>query len=118
MINKILVIDDEIIICNAIKSHFTQKGYTVEICLSYNEFQEKINLEEFDLMFLDLYLKDIKGLDLLKIARKMEPSLKIIIISSYLDPGNISKAKELGAFECTRKNSQMFQTLDQIIESL
>ena len=118
LINKILIIDDEIIICNAIKSHFTQKGYDVEICLSYQEFQEKINLGKYDLMFLDLHLKDIKGLDLLKIARNMEPSLKIIIISSYLDPGNISKAKELGAYECTSKNSQMFQVLDQIIETL
>ena len=118
MINKILIIDDEIIICKAVKSHFTQKGYDVEVCFSYREFQEKINLGEFDLMFLDLHLKDIKGLDLLKIARNMTPSLKIIIISSYLDPSNISKAKELGAYHCTSKNSQMFQVLDQIVENL
>lgn len=69
-------------------------------------------------MFLDLHLKDIKGLDLLKIARNMTPSLKIIIISSYLDPSNISIAKELGAYQCTHKNSQMFQVLDQIVETL
>lgn len=118
MIKHILIIDDEIIFCNALRNHFTNKGYQVEICTSYHEFQEKILLREFDLILLDLNLKDIKGLELLKIVRQMEPDLRIIIISAYLDNKNILRAKELGAYECTSKNSQMFQVLDQLIEGL
>ena len=63
-----LIIDDAIIICNAIKSHYTQKGYYVKSS-SYQEFQDNVTLEKFDLILLDLNLKDIKGLDLLKSAR-------------------------------------------------
>ncbi len=119
MINKILIIDDEIVFCNALRYHLTQKGYEVEICISYNEFQNnKINLWQVDLMLLDLNLKDIKGLDLLQIVLATKPDLKIIIVSSYLDHSNILKAKERGAYECTSKNSRLFDVLDNIIKEI
>ena len=117
MINKILIIDDAIIICNAIKSHYIQKGYYVESS-TYEEFQDNITLEEVDLILLDLNFKDIKGLELLKIIREIHPDIKIIVVSSYLDHNNISKAKELGAYKCISKNSQLFQVLDQIFEAI
>ena len=118
MINKILIIDDEIIVCNAIKSHYILKGFYVEGCSSYQEFQDNINLEKFDLILLDLNLKDIKGLELLKVIREIHPDIKIIVVSSYLDHINISKARELGAFKCISKNSQLFPVLDQIFETM
>lgn len=113
-----MTIDDEVIICNAIRSHYTQKGYDVVGCVSYQEFQDNITLEKFDLILLDLNLKGIKGLELLKIIKEINPNIKIIVISSYLDHSNISKAKELGAYKCISKNSQLFQVLDQIIETM
>jgi DNA-binding NtrC family response regulator len=118
VISKILIIDDEIIFCNALRYHLTQKGYAVKVCTSYTEFQNHITLWEFDLVLLDLNLEDIKGIDLLQIAMGMNPDIKIIVVSAYLDDHNIEKAKELGAYECTHKNSQMFKILDRIIESM
>ena len=118
MINKILVVDDEIIFCNALRYHLTQKGFQVEISTSYHDFQKKVTFYQFDLMLLDLHLNDIKGLDLLQIAVKINPNMKIIVVSSYLDHSNILKAKELGACECINKNSQMFQVLDRIIKTM
>ncbi|MEW5802712.1 MAG: response regulator [bacterium] len=110
--------DDEIIFCNALRYHLTQRGYRVESCTSFHDFQKNINLWQFDLVLLDLNLKDIKGLDFLQIIIGIRPGLKVIILSAYLDHRNIVKAKELGAYECISKNSQMFQVLDQIIDAL
>ena len=118
VINKILIIDDEIIFCNALRHHLIQKGYGVEVCTSYQEFQNKIDLGQFEVLLLDLNLKDIKGLDLLQIIIGIKLDLKVIIISAYLDHSNILKAKELGACECIKKSSQMFHVLDRIIETL
>jgi len=113
-----LIIDDEIIFCNALRYHLTQKKYDVEICTSYHEFQNNINLRHFDLVLLDLNLKDIKGIDLLPIVLRMKPDIKIVIVSAHLDHKNILEAKELGAYECTSKNSRMFRVLDQLIDTL
>ena len=118
MISKILVIDDNNIFCNAIKNHLSQKEYDVEICISYSEFQDKIDIREFDLILLDMRLKDAKGLDILQYILKMDPNQRVIMISSYLDYENILKAKELGAYICINKNSNLFHELDHIIETL
>lgn len=116
--NKILIIDDEIIFCNALKNHLMQKGHDVTICNSYREFQKKINLHQFDLILLDLNLQDIHGFDLFKIAMEINPNLDVIMISAFLNDDNLSKAKELGICKYAKKNTQMFQVLDKIIETM
>ncbi|MGA1867293.1 MAG: response regulator [bacterium] len=118
VINRILIIDDEIIFCKALKYHLTQKGYDVDICNSYHEFQHEIDLFQFDLILLDIHLEDIHGLDLFKIAQEINPKIKVIIISAYLDYDNISKAKELGAYDFVYKNTKMFQVLDQLFDGM
>lgn len=121
MIKKILVIDDNNIFCNAIKNHLSQKDYVVEVCVSCHEFQEKNNInniKEFDLILLDLRLKDGEGLDILKHISEIIPDKKVIMVSSYLDSENISKAKELGVYKCIDKNSKLFHELDHVIETL
>ena len=118
MIKKILVIDDNNIFCNAIKNHLSQKKYEVETCISCAEFQNKINIEKFDLVLLDMRLKDGEGLDILKHISEIIPDKRVIMISSYLDHENILKAKELGAYKCINKNSNLFHELDHIIETL
>lgn len=118
LIKKILVIDDNIIFCNAIKYHLSQKEYDVEICISYTELQDKIDIKEFDLILLDMKLKDAEGFDILQYISKINQNKKVIIVSSYLDNENVSKAKELGAYKCIDKSSYLFNELDQIIETL
>ena len=54
MISKILVVDNNIIFCNALKYHLIQKEYDVEICISYSDFQDRININDFDLILIDM----------------------------------------------------------------
>ena len=118
MINKILVIDDNTIFCNAVKNHLSQKEYKVKTCLSHSEFEDKIDIEEFDLILLDMKLKDAEGLDILQDILKISPEKKIIIISSYLDDKCILKANELGAYKYIHKSSNLFEELDLIIKEI
>ncbi|MGA1864938.1 MAG: response regulator [bacterium] len=118
MIKKILVVDDNNIFCNAVKNHLLQKEYEVEICTSCAEFKNKINIKRFDLILLDLRLKDGQGLDILKDISEITPGKKVVMISSYLDNENISKAKKFGAYKCINKNSNLFYELDHIIGTL
>ncbi len=118
MFNKILVIDDNLIFCNAIKYHLSQNKYNVAICISYSELQNKIDIKEYDLILLDLSLKDANGLDVLEDILKSNPEKMVIIVSSYLDNVNILKAKKLGAYKCLNKNSRLFDELDILIEEI
>ena len=118
MINKILVIDDNIIFCNALKYHLTKKQFEVSICISHTEFNDKINISEFDLILLDMRLRDGEGLDILKTISNSNLNKMVIMISSFLDKENILKAKELGAYKCINKNSNLFNELDIIMDDL
>ncbi|MGA1841134.1 MAG: response regulator [bacterium] len=118
MIKKILVIDDNPIFCNAIKYHLSQKVYDVEICISCEEFKNKINIKEYDLILLDMRLKDGEGLDILKYTLELNPNKKVIMVSSYLDNEELSKAKKLGAYKCIKKSSNLFFELDNILKTL
>jgi len=118
LINKILIIDDNIIFCNALRYHLSKKEYDVKICISYSEFQDKVNIKEFDLILLDMRLKDGEGVDILQIISKKNPKNKVIMISSFLNNENIIKLRELGAYKCINKNSNLFNELDNIMENL
>lgn len=118
VIYKILIVDEEIIFCNALRYHLTQKGYDVEVCSSYTELQDEINLFEFDLILLDLNFKNPKGLEILQIVKGINPKIQVVFVSGYLDHQLISKAKALGANACACKNVQLFQVLDQIMETM
>lgn len=116
--NKILIIDDDLIFCNAMKYHLLQNEHDVDICISYKEFQEKIDIKKYDLVLLDIRLKDAEGLDILKVISDISPEKKVIIVSSYLDDESVSKAEDLGAYKCVHKNSQLFDALDLIIDEI
>lgn len=103
-----MIIDEETIFCNALRYHITQKGFNVAVCISYLENQNKINICEFDLIIPDLNRKYIKGFEFLQIAQKTNPDTKIIVLSSNLEHFDISNAKQLGAYACASKNSQLF----------
>jgi len=118
LIKKILIIDDSIIFCNALKYHLSKKEYDIKICISYSEFQDKINIKEFDLILLDMSLKDGEGIDILQIISEINPKNKVIIVSSFLNNENIIKSKELGAYKCINKNCNLFNELDDIIDNL
>lgn len=117
MNNKILVIDDDIIFCNALKYHLSQKDYEVETCISHAEFQDK-DIKGFDLILLDMKLKDAEGLDIIQYILKTNPDKKVIIISSYLNDRSIIKANELGAYKCIHKSSKLFEELDLVIKEI
>ena len=117
MINKILVIDENTIFCNALKYHLSQKEFNVETCLSHSEFQDK-DIKEYDLILLDIKLRDEQGLDIIQYILGKCPEKKIIIISSYLDEESILKANELGAYKCIHKSSRLFKELDNLIKEI
>ena len=87
---KILIIDDEIDICNNIKAILNDEGYVSEIALNSDQAFKHISNNNFDLVILDVWLDDsnFDGLEILKEIRKKH-DLPIIIISGH---GNIDMA--------------------------
>ncbi len=87
---NILVIDDEIDICNNIKAILTDEGFNVQIAHNSEDALSYITKHSYSLIILDVWLDNSKydGLEILKQIRKND-SVPIIVISGH---GNIEMA--------------------------
>jgi len=103
VLGKLLVIDDEEYIGWVIKKAFEATEDEVTLCLDGKSGLLEIERQSFDLVFLDLRLPDIDGMDLLIELKKLQPNLAVIIITAH---GSIDTAIEClkrGAFDYITK---------------
>ncbi len=96
---KILVIDDDIDICNLLNRFLTRKGYEVETAMSGKGGLEKISAVVYDLVFCDFKLRDMDGRDIIAKVKETQPNLKVIIITGYSDIKTAVDVMKKGAFD-------------------
>ncbi|KKM70128.1 hypothetical protein LCGC14_1443870, partial [marine sediment metagenome] len=79
---KILVIDDEPDIGWLFSKILSEEGYKVLISLNGEEGISKIKKEKPDLVFLDLKLPGMDGIEILKEIRTFDKDLLIIVLTA------------------------------------
>lgn len=100
---KILVVDDEKNICWVLKRLFNQKGFIVEEANSGSDALAKVKSNNFDLIFLDIIMPDISGLDVLEEIRFLKNAPPVIIMTAQSTMKNAVEAMKRGAFEYVTK---------------
>ena len=103
--SNILVIDDEIDIRESIVAILSDEGFLCDNASNSNEAIHLIGINKYDLIILDVWLNDpdYDGMKLLKLIKKDNAKVPIIIISGH---GNIDMAVEAikeGAYEFVEK---------------
>ena len=94
---KILVIEDELALCETIVSYLEEEGYRCEQAATVELGSEKVNLYEYDCMLVDIGLPDGSGLSLVKELKKCHPETGIIIISAKNSLDDKISGLDLGA---------------------
>jgi len=79
---KILVIEDEQGLRDAIKDSLQKEAYLVETADDFNTAYEKLFIYEYDCILLDIMLPNGSGLDILKELKKANKTENVIIISA------------------------------------
>jgi DNA-binding NtrC family response regulator len=96
---KILIIDDEHMVCETLQDILQEDGYQVRIALNALSGLAEIERETPDLIISDLKLPDLSGLELLKRVKHKRPNLEIIIMTGLGEAETYLEAKEEGAFD-------------------
>ena len=121
--SRILVVDDEINICILYAEELTEEGYEVVTASSTAEAVEKLQQMEFDLVVLDIKLKNESGIDLLQKIVKERHEMPVILCSAFscykddfsawLADGYIDKSGDLSELkqEITRVLSKKAQRM-------
>jgi len=96
---KILVVDDERIICAGCEKILGEAGYQVKTTLSARKALEMLKEEPFDIVITDIKMPELSGIELLEIIRKEYPEITVIVITGYSTVETAVEAMKLGAFD-------------------
>ena len=96
---KILVVDDEIRMCDSLFELLSGSGYEVSTAQSAIDAIDKIKIGKFDLIITDIKMPEKTGLDLLRTVKEIDPEIIVILLTGYASLESALEAIKEGAFE-------------------
>jgi CheY-like chemotaxis protein len=96
---RILVVDDEALVCNSCSKTLSHEGYYVDCALNGEEAQIKIASSRYDLVITDLKMPKVDGMELLRTVKKRWPEISVVMITGYGTIRSAVEAIKLGAFD-------------------
>ncbi|HVG28756.1 MAG TPA: response regulator [Pyrinomonadaceae bacterium] len=100
---RLLVIEDDQIVADALRLIMEDQGYEVAIANSGGDGCEQCLCGAFDLTITDVNLPDMSGLDVLSRLHAFAPRHPVIVITAQSTPEIVTTAKERGAMEVLSK---------------
>ena len=97
MNKKVLIIDDSAMSRRMLSRILESAGHTVIEAEDGAGGLEQFFLEKPELVFLDLTMKDMYGLDVLGKIREMDPSARVIIASADIQDQTRDLVRDAGA---------------------
>jgi DNA-binding NtrC family response regulator len=94
---RILVIDDEPILRESLQAWLERDGYSVEAVASGGLGLNRIAQTPFDIVFLDLKLEDIDGIQVLTRIKEEDPDTAVVMITAYGSVPSAVEAMKQGA---------------------
>jgi CheY-like chemotaxis protein len=117
---RILVVDDEKPVREAMALLLKQEGYRVVVAECGHTAVSAIETFTFDLVIVDIFMPGMNGLETIDILRQDAPEVPIIVMSGYAagsgatGPDFFREAVDRGATCCLRKPFSRDQLVDAI----
>jgi type IV pilus assembly protein PilB len=100
---KILVVDDEESIRDIVTQFFEQSGCRVSSAGDGQEGIDRATQSPFDLIFLDLNMPNVTGMEALPKLREVNPNARIVIMTAFASYESKVEAREKGAYDYVLK---------------
>lgn len=93
---KVLVVDDDPVIGRSFDRVLTENGYEVSTAPDGAQALERIKREHYDVVFTDIRMPGMGGLEVAERIRKARPWVPVVIITGYGTPANEARAEAAG----------------------
>ncbi|MEI0567445.1 UDP-3-O-acyl-N-acetylglucosamine deacetylase [Brachyspira pulli] len=116
---NILIIDDEEDILTTCQSILEDEGYEVDIAKNNDEAQKILESKNINLVFLDVWLPNVDGLDILSHIKEKYPSTYVIMMSGHAGVETAVRATKMGAYDFLEKPisiSKLLSSCDEVFE--
>lgn len=100
---KILLLEDDILLNEAITQYLSSAGHSISSVRDGDVCLKILEREAFDLLVFDINVPNIDGLTILATLHEQKKMIPVIFISTLIDIEEISRAFELGCFDYLKK---------------
>ena len=107
---RVLVVDDDPMVCIAIEVCLQRQGFDVTIADGGEAGMRELDAAEFDVMLVDIFMPHMRGFESIRIFHERAPHIALVAMSGYAfagaestSPDFLRMTLELGAAHCLRK---------------
>jgi DNA-binding NtrC family response regulator len=116
---KILVVDDEPVVCRSCEKVFRRAGHDVLSAMSGRQALGALQEHGFDVVFTDLKMMDVGGMEVLQTVRQKYPQTVVVVITGYATIASAVETMRSGAFDYLPKPftpAELLAVLDRALE--
>lgn len=114
---RVLIVDDDESLCRSMALVLKRREYEVTIANSGPEVIEKVQAQPFDIIFMDIKMPSMNGVETLEQIRMIRPDAKVMMMTAYTVEDLVEKALTEGAIGITYKPlniEKIIRTIDEV----
>ena len=111
---KILIVDDEAVVCTRLKPALEKDGYYVETYTDSTIAKKRLDRYGFDIVVTDIKMAEVDGIELLGFIRQKWPKTRVIIISGFATVDVTRAAFQAGVVDVLSKPFKIRQLKELI----
>ena len=115
---SILIVDDEPLLQDAVKSILHSQGYDVAVAGTGEEALTRIAQQAFDVIVSDIRMPGLNGLAVLERSRALNPRVGVILMTGYASLGTAVEALRLGASDYLEKPFELNDLMQSVQRAL
>ena len=100
---RILIVDDEEVICRSCTRILTEAGHEVESILDGHFALKKVAEGHYDVVILDIMMPRISGLEILQAIKEEHPDVDVVMVTGLSQIETAVLSMKLGAFDYLSK---------------
>ncbi|HKY30611.1 MAG TPA: sigma-54 dependent transcriptional regulator [Pyrinomonadaceae bacterium] len=101
--SNLLIVDDELGMRQFLTHLFQREGHSVRVAESGRRALDLLQEEPADLIISDVRMPDIDGIELLRSARELLPSVEVVMMTAFANVETAREAFLLGAYDFVQK---------------
>jgi DNA-binding NtrC family response regulator len=114
---RLLIVDDEVGFVNILAKRLRRRNMEVTSAYTGTEAIQILRKQDFDVAVLDLKMEEMDGIEVLKIFKKMDPKMVVIMLTGHGSEQAAREGIEFGAFDYLTKPCELEELLAKIREA-
>jgi DNA-binding NtrC family response regulator len=114
---KLLLVDDEVGFVNVLAKRLSKRNMEVTTAYTGTEAIQLVRKQDFDVAVLDLKMEEMDGIEVLKVFKKMDPNLVVIMLTGHGSEKAAREGIKFGAFDYLTKPCELEELLGKIREA-